>query len=294
MSVLDQIAALVKEPPPAYAFEVSEKGIASAHAALPAFCDFPEGTISVSPLRDNVQKADAFHTAVAGLYPAPPSRRRRSAALILPDYSSRVQVLDFDSFPDKPAEQLQLIRFRVKKTIPFDVESAAISYHVQTVSKGRVDVLAAIVALEILARYEAPFRAAGFHPGYVTTSALAALNLVSGEGVTVFAKLSGHTLTVVVLDRAHVKLIRCLEIENVDSETILTILHPTVAYVEDELKTSPDRLALCGFGDHAGVWGPAWERELNLPVQPTQSRLGNPGPFNAGLLGLLENGGLVQ
>ena len=138
MSVLDQIAALVKEPPPAYAFEVSEKGIASAHAALPAFRDLPEGTISVSPLRDNVQKADAFSAVVAGLYPAAPNRRRRSAALILPDYSSRVQVLDFDSFPDKPAEQLQLIRFRVKKTIPFDVESAGISYHVQTVSKGRV------------------------------------------------------------------------------------------------------------------------------------------------------------
>ena len=55
---------------------------------------------------------------------------------------------------------------------------------------------------DAFARYEAPFRAAGFHPGYVTTSALAALNLVPDSGVTVFAKLSGHTLTVVVLDRA--------------------------------------------------------------------------------------------
>ena len=294
MSVIDNIAALVKEPPPAYAFVVSERGIASSYAALPAFRELPEGTISVSPLRDNVQKADALSAAVVGLYPATGSRKRRAAALILPDYSSRVQVLDFDSFPDKPEQQLQLIRFRVKKTIPFDVESAGISYHVQPVSKGRVDVLAAIVALEILARYEAPFRAAGFHPGYVTTSALAALHLVPDNGVTVFAKLSGHTLTVVVLDRAHVKLIRCLEIESVDSATMLAILHPTVAYVEDELETSPNQLALCGFGELASDWGPEWERELGLPVQSTQSRLGAPGPFNAGLLGFLEGGGLVQ
>src|SRR5947208_2650144 len=206
MSVLDRITALVKEPPPAYAFEVSEKGIASAHDSQQDFRELPEGAITVSPVKDNIQKAAAFSAAIAGLYPSPNgNKKRRSAALILPDYACRLQVLDFDSVPDKPEEQLQLIRFRVKKTIPFDVDAAGISYHVQRTASGKVDVVAAIVALEILARYEAPFRAAGYHTGYVTTSAIAALNLLPETGVTVFVKLSGHILTVIVLDGTYVK-----------------------------------------------------------------------------------------
>ncbi len=38
--------------------------------------------------------------------------------------------------------------------------------------------LAAVMSSEIVEQYEAPFRAAGFHPGLVTTSSLAALNLL--------------------------------------------------------------------------------------------------------------------
>src|SRR5436190_23618082 len=175
MSVLDKISALVKEPPPSYAFEVSEGGVAAARGGEMEFAPLPEGTLSVTPLRDNVQNASDFSRAVAALYPATQKNKRRAAALILPDFCARVQVLDFDSFPAKPEEQLQLIRFRVKKTTPFDIDMAAISYHAQFGGAGKIDVVTAIVALEVLARFEAAFRNAGYHTGYVTTSALAAL-----------------------------------------------------------------------------------------------------------------------
>jgi len=290
MSVLDKISALVKEPPPAYAFEVSEGGVAAARGGEIEFARLPEGTLAVNPLRDNVQNASDFSRAVAALYPATQKNKRRAAALILPDFCARVQVLDFDSFPAKAEEQLQLIRFRVKKTTPFDIDSAAISYHAQAGS-GKVDVIVAIVSLEILARYESPFRAAGYHPGYITTSGLAALNLLPGEGVTVFAKVTGRALSVIVLEAAHVKLIRSVELESLDSEAVLAVLHPTLAYIEDELRTNATRLVLCGFGEHAALWGPLWEAELGLAVEPARSRFGTPGPFDAGLLGYLQDGG---
>lgn len=294
MQLLDRVSALVKEPPPAYAFELSEGGIASAHAGSTAFRELPAGTLSVSPVRDNVQNTEDFSRVVSALYPSPSARRRRAAALILPDYSTRLQVLDFDSFPARHEDRLQLIRFRVRKTIPFDVESASISYHPQPVANGKVDVVTAIVSLEILARYEAPFRNAGYHTGFVTTSSLAALTLVPQDGVTVLAKLSGRALTVVVQDRTRLKLIRCLELERGDDDEILAVLHPTVAYVEDELNTSPTRLVLCGFGSRMAELQPAWGEALNLPVEPAQAALGVPGPFNAGLLGFLQDGGSIQ
>ena len=101
-------------------------------------------------------------------------------------------VLDFDSFPDGPEERLALLRFRMKKSVPFDVDAAVVSYVVQSrrhASQGKVEVLAAIIAAEIVARYEAPFRALGFHPGFVTTSSLAALNLIQPDEISMLVKL---------------------------------------------------------------------------------------------------------
>ena len=119
-------------------------------------------------------------------------------ALILPDYSTRISVLDFDSFPTDAKEQLALVRFRLKRSVPFDVESAAVSYWAQTGEKGKMDVVVVMAPLEIVSRYEAPFRAAGMNPGLVTTSSLAALELAPEAGLSVIAKLTGHVLTVMV------------------------------------------------------------------------------------------------
>src|SRR3981189_322479 len=96
------LASLFKDPPPAYAFEVSEAGIASAELAkapLTGFHALTAGTISVSPLRDNILMPDELAAAVRSLAPVNGNRKNRDMALILPDYCARVSVLDFDSFP---------------------------------------------------------------------------------------------------------------------------------------------------------------------------------------------------
>ena len=79
-------------------------------------------------------------------------------------------MLDFDNFPSDAKEQLSLVRFRVKRSVPFDVESAALSYWAQPAEGKKVDVVVVVAPLEIVSRYEAPFRAAGMTPGLVTTS----------------------------------------------------------------------------------------------------------------------------
>ncbi len=81
----------------------------------------------------------------------------------------------------------------------------------------------------------------------ITTSALAALNLNRGDGVGVFAKLAGRVLTVAVLAQTTVKLFRCVALEESDEEEIRAILHPTFAYVEDELGSPVKKLIVCGF-----------------------------------------------
>jgi type IV pilus assembly protein PilM len=280
---IQSIARLVKDPPPDHAFEISEAGISYAHGTQTGFEQFDPDTLLVSPSVDNVLRPEAISSMIGHIAPPNGNKKRRQAALILPDYSARVTVLDFDSFPSVPAEQLPLVKFRIKKTIPFDIESAAVSYYVQPSSGSKkVEVLAVTMAFDIVARYEALFRAAGFHPGEVTTSSLAALNLYRGEGVAVVAKLSGQVLTVTVLSGATIKLFRCVRLEGMDEAELLAILHPTFAYVEDELASPVRKLILCGFPQ--GV--PA---ELRCEVEPLRSRMGSPGQYNAGLLGYLES-----
>lgn len=293
-------ANLLKDPPPGYAFELSEAGIAFAKiGASPQinFQPFEEGVLSVSPLHDNIQKPELLAEQISALVPANGSRKRR-AALILPDYSSRVAVLDFDAFPSAHEEQRALVRFRMKKSVPFDVDTAMVSYYAQpraaaqaktSPSAGKIEVVVAIMATEIVSRYEAPFRGAGFLPGYVTTSALAALNMLQPDGLTLVVKQSGHTLTALVVDGSVLKLARCVEIESANQADIEGVIHPTLAYIEDELRSTPKRILLCGLGPAGEQMGQYWHSEWGVQVETLRSRYGAPGPANAGLLGYLES-----
>jgi type IV pilus assembly protein PilM len=278
------LASLFQDPPPAYAIELSEAGIAVAEVAKAPQTQFrplTPGTISVSPLRDNILMPDELAVSVRQI--APPNVKRKDTALILPDYCARVAVLDFDSFPSDSKEQLALVRFRLKKSVPFDVESAAVGYWPQTAGSGKLDVIAAVAPIEIIARYEAPFRAAGMNPGFVTTSALAMLSLVEGREVTVIAKLSGKILTLMVLNEGILKLIRCIEFSDLTGD-----LYSTFAYVEDQLGVKAQLLLLCGFGAETEERQRQFEKELGIRVEPLRSQMGTPGETNAGLIGYLQ------
>jgi type IV pilus assembly protein PilM len=286
MALWKQIARLVKDPPPDQVFELSEAGIAYSRAGETGFQSFERGVLSVSPVADNLLRPDVVSSTLARIAP-PNGAKRRPAAVILPDYAARVSLLDFDSFPSSPEEQLPLVRFRVKKTIPFDIDSAAVSYWAQAASAKagakKIEVIAVTVAHEILARYEAVFRAANFHPGEVTTSGLAALNLYGAGDTAVIAKLTGNVLTVMAVDDGRLKLFRCLAIEDGSNEEIVAVLNPTFAYIEDELGRKPEKLLLCGF--------PRLPEGLKIEMEPLRSRTGAPTAYNAGLLGYLEAAG---
>jgi len=274
------------------AFELSEAGIAVARLGTQTELDFrplKPGTIAISPLKENVLDADELAGAVRQIALAMGSRKRRDVAVILPDYCTRTAVLDFDNFPADPKEQLSLVRFRVKRSVPFDVDSAAVSYFAQPANAKKHDVVVVLAPLEIISRYEAPFRAAGLVPGFVTTSSIAALELAPEAGLSVIAKLTGRVLTVLVRDKSVLKLVRCLELPSTDLADVAGYLFPTFVYVEDNLGARAERLMLCGFGSGTDSTQRFFEQELAIGVEPLRSALGPPGENNAGLLGYLRS-----
>ncbi len=211
---------------------------------------------------------------------------------MLPDYCSRTTVLDFDSFPPVLEEQLALARFRVKRTVPFDVDDALIAVYPQPRKSGAkgLDVLTVAIGREIASQYTVPFHNAGFQCGLITLSGLAALSLDDANPEApaqwIQVKLAGRALTVCLVDRGALRMFRCVEIEQAGVPEMVEILAPTLAYAEDELGERPARLRLCGFGAHEEL-GDALGAELGLAVERVHSPLGALAVSNAGLLGML-------
>ncbi|HUP05471.1 MAG TPA: hypothetical protein VMU19_15840 [Bryobacteraceae bacterium] len=289
--LLNRIKALLLDPPPAMAFEISGSGIAAARIESRVELEFrplKPGTLAISPVKGNIADADDFSFTVRALAGDAPFRKR-DVALILPDNCARLVVLDFDAFPGDPKEQLALIRFRLKRSVPFDVDLAAISYVVQPGANKSAEVAAAVAPLEVVSMYEAPFRASGMQPGLVTTSALAALELAPEGGITALAKITGRVLSVLVRNKSALKLARCVELADGELEDVSAVLAPSFAYVEDNLGGRPEKLYLCGFGPRTEEAARRFAEELSVETEPLRSPLAAPGEENAGLLGYLRS-----
>ena len=297
MTLPRPIASLLQEPPPALAFEISEAGIAAARIGKKTeivFQPLEPGTLSVSPLHDNVIVPEALAAAVRTVAPPNGSRKRRDVVLILPEFCARTAVLDFDEFPTDPKEQISLVRFRMKRSVPFDVEAAAVSYWPQPAGGKRFDVVVTVSPVEIVARYEAPFRAAGMNPGMVTTSALAALQLINEPGIAVTAKLNGSVLSLLVTAGSGLKLARSLELPARSLDDIAGDLYPTFVFVEDNLGAPAGKLLLCGFGDLTRAAQERFGRELGIEVDVVRTPSRLPGETDAGLLGYLHGLGALS
>ncbi|MFZ0935666.1 MAG: hypothetical protein ACLP6W_08525 [Bryobacteraceae bacterium] len=292
MELLDRLKAYIQDPPPNLAVEISEAGLAAARLGARTeigFAALKPGALAVSPVQENLIDPDEFSRAVRSLTAGEAARKRRDVAVILPDYCTRIAVLDFDSFPGDAKEQASLIRFRLKRSVPFDAESAALSYWPEPSAGKKVDVLVAMAPLEIVSRYEAPFRAAGMNPGLLIPSALAAIELAPDGGLSVLAKLTGRVLTVVARQGSVPKLVRCLELPAPNLDEVAAVLAPTFVYLEDNLGGKTEKLYLCGFGAQTDEAERRFPEELGTAVEAVRSPLGVPGESNAGLLGYLRS-----
>ncbi len=230
---------------------------------------------------------------MTGLAPRP---LRRGAALVLPDYAVRMAILDFEQFPSGEQERMALLRFRLRKSVPFHIEEAQLAYAIQLEKPKQIEVLVVAIARPILLEYENIFTDAGYRVGLVIPSSLAALRLCdSGEkDLTLLAKAAGSTLSVLLTQRNRVRLARVLDLagseEGVerDEPNVLPLLQQTLAYAEDQIGQTVSQVLLCGFGTETERLGRLVEREFHIGSDQVRSKFGAATQQNAGLLGLLE------
>lgn len=248
---------------PPVAVEVAPQGVLAAASPglgqppVYSFEPLPAGALAPGIAETNIKTPDAvahaIRTALGRVSP-----RTRSLTLVLPDTVVRVFVLDFDSLPGKAAEAIPVLRFRLRKMIPFDVEHAGLSYQILSEKKDECRVLAAVLPGPILAEYEAAVRQAGFEPGAVLPSSLAALAAVDSMEAVLTANLSGLALTTAITNGQDLLLYRTLDLPEDPSQRLLEVqrgIAVAVAYYEDRLGARPRQLQYAGIG--AGGNSPA-------------------------------------
>lgn len=258
-SILNQakLAANSSGRPPA-AVELSPEGVLAA--ALPAkrrgiasgpvyaFASLPEGALAPSVDAPNFHAPEAIASALrSALDQVAP--RTHAVTLILPDPLVRVFVLDFDAFPSKPVEAVSVVRFRLRKMVPFEVEQAGVSYQVLSQTESECKVLAAIVPGPILSEYEGAIRDAGYEPGAVLSSSLAALEAAGTMEGVLAANVSAGSITTSVTSGHNLLLYRTLDLPPEPWSRAAEIersIAVAAAYFEDKLGAPPQKLHYTG------------------------------------------------
>jgi type IV pilus assembly protein PilM len=214
-----------------------------------AFAPLAAGALVTGVSDANIKAQDAVVEAIRKAFDqlAPKSR---AVTVVLPDTAVRVFVLDFDTLPPKAAEAVPVLRFRLRKMVPFDVEHAALSYQVLVQSESAVKVLATIMPGPVLAEYEAVVRAAGYEPGVVLPSSLASLAALDSLEPILAANLSGQALTTSITSGQDLHLFRTVDLpEDPEARTaeIQRSIAVAAAYYEDKLVGRPRQLHYAGI-----------------------------------------------
>lgn len=207
---------------PRLAVEVRAEGVVGARAedaaallTAVARAEVAEGAVTPGLKVGNIADRTAVTAAVRKVLDsiAGSGRERlRDVTVVVPDSAARVLFVDFDQLPAKASEALPVVRFRLKKLLPFDADDAMVSYQVMSSEKNSIKLLAVAMPKAVLEEYESVVLAAGYLPGAVLPSTLAALASLEETDAAVLVVNAGQgTLTTAIVQAGMLLLHRSVD-----------------------------------------------------------------------------------
>jgi type IV pilus assembly protein PilM len=205
----------------------------------------------------------------------PIAERARKVTVIVPDSSVRVLLLDFDSLPAKTADVLPILRFRLRKLVHFEVDDAAVSWQVlpKTGDETGVRTVVAVMPAAVRTEYEDAVREAGYEPGAVLSSSLAALAAVPGEDPALLVNRNASCITTAIARGPQLLLFRTIDLgegganvtdmktgETQAAAELQQTVSVAMAYYEDTLGSTAHTIYSVGPGGAAEL-----DRLLALP-----------------------------
>lgn len=243
---------------------LSENGsgleICAAHALAP-------GSVVPDLVENNVRQREAVR---AGIQEAlgTVAGRSKDVIAVVPDAAVRVMLVEFDTLPSDQEEALGVVRFRLKKSLPFDVEKAKVSFHAQKF-KDEVKVVAAVGLASVIEDYESIFHEAGYSPGVVLPSMLAALGAADAKRPTLVVKVDAHTTSIAILNEDQLQLFRTLENARgvtISGEQLAEEVYPSVVFFQDTYHLNIERIYVAGLSEAGGA-APVLRAQTGAEVQ---------------------------
>lgn len=211
----------------------------------------PPGALVPSAVETNIGNPAALKAAISAVCSALRAKEE-CVALILPDPVIRVFIQHFDEFPRSKEEADPMLRWKLKKSVPFEVDETLISYMRQAPRESGVDVVTALARLRIIREYESLAEEAGLHPGVVLSSSLAAIALVEEHRPVLLARVSGTSLTTAIVREGVLCGYRCTELPaqgfDLTPHMLLEDIYPVAAYYQDTWQEGIQSVRVAGLG----------------------------------------------
>jgi len=221
------------------------------------FCtakDLAPGSVVPDLVENNLRQRDIVRSGIEEALGSVAGRSRDVIAIV-PDATVRVMLVEFDTLPSDHEEALGVVRFRLKKSLPFDVEKAKVSYHAQKVGS-EVRIVAAVALGSVIEDYETAFRDAGFEPGVVLPSTLAALGAADGKKPTMVIKVDAQTTSIAILNEEQLQLFRTLENARgvtINGEQLAEDVYPSIVFFQDTYQLNIERIYVAGLPEAGGA-----------------------------------------
>lgn len=283
------IASWLASPPPDAALEISPERVTAAvvsrrgpSAILEAFASeaLPGGAIVPSLTAENIVDRGAVVAAVRTVLSQLGARPRR-IALVIPDVAAKVSLIRFDHVPSRRDDLDQLVRWQTRKSAPFPVEEACLTYTMGRRAADGTELVVAMARRDVVREYETVCEDAGVYAGLVDLATFGVINwflassdIPSGDWLVVHMR-PDYTSLVIMRGEDVIFFRSRPEGEN---DTLADLVHQTAMYYEDRLTGAGfSRVFLGGTGRVAGAADAArsnLEQRLGVtvdPIDPTRS-----------------------
>jgi type IV pilus assembly protein PilM len=199
-------------------------------------------------------------------------------SVVIPDDSSRIALVTAENLSGKAEDREAFIRWKLKKTVPFDVDTAQIAYQILGPREGPegkgVDVIVALSPRSVVQEYEELLEGLDIHAGYVVPSTVAAMNIAPhGSAGTkpedvLFVKVAPDSIATIIFQSRRPRFYR-----RVGEMPLYDAVYPTMMYYQDKLGGKTLSAAtICGYDSDLLSEMEELEDRLNVPVRGMEPR----------------------
>jgi type IV pilus assembly protein PilM len=202
--------------------------------------------------------------------------RPRRIALVVPDLTARVSLVRFEKVPARREDLEQLIRWQVRKSSPFPIEEAALTFDAGArAADGSTEFVVVMARRDTIREYELVCEDLGMHAGLVELATISLLNLFlaarpAPDGDWLVINVQPEYTSVVILRGLDVLFFR--NKPGSDDEGLMDVVHQTTMYYQDRLSGQGfSRVLLGGIGRGAAALEQmkrGLEEHLGVAVQP--------------------------